>query len=618
MKPKGGADPIDTLAFTESLGLQTFRRNGRNAWSKDEDTLLLNTIERMHPNEYAAKEMDAVDVDWEAVALVFEGAREGKDCKRRWASSINPALRRGKWTKEEDELLLQLYQRYGSLWQQVAHEIKGRTEHQCLKRFLEVLDPALQNRLAPWTETEDIVLIRAVKQHGTKWKTVAGKFQGRPPLTCRNRWRNLANSVARGRASDIVLNEISQVVDGDLRAKLSELAEKRADTSDRKVKRQKKSNSLVLSPEDVAMSLDPEHLPLELKQEGSSLAHVRSSQYGTMGPEVEWKYGLATRNGESLANFGPLQKLLESGGAITSKELAHYLVECAARQNLEITVHQHIHHHHKPPGGTGATQNGQRADSGLSYRSRSEAQPTYEVEPETQFSRYQHFNYLPPLTETPKLNSSASSPATSSKGSTHHHHHHYHHHHHHDQNQGKDLSLEDDAATKESDLIKLLNEADGRKKLADENMSDAMTPLTQAVQMVAAAERSEPYKERDNEQYDDKMHLDHLDEEAEEGLDFFETMRNLNVATKSDRVVSKTGTKHQEMATAQPVSQHHPLHYFTSSVTPQPENPLDEEEEDIINSYGLFYNAYQRDAPMDQAALLDAPAPYGAIPFNPS
>lgn len=611
MKPKSGSNPIDTLAFTELLGLQTFRRTGRKAWKKDEDALLLQTIERMHPEEYAAREMDDVDVDWDTVAEVFEGTREGKECRRRWASSINPALRRGKWTKEEDELLLQLHRKYGPLWQQVAHDIKGRTEHQCLKRFLEVLDPALQNRLAPWTEAEDVVLIRAVKQHGTKWKTVAGRFQGRPPLTCRNRWRNLANSVARGRASEVVLNEMSQVVDGDLRAKLSELQEKRTESDDRRVKRQKTSSLQVLSPEDVMMSLDPEH-PTEVKVEDTGARHVTASNTTSQcgSRHEEWRFGLESRS-EQFASYAPLQKLLEAGGEISSKELAQCLVELGARHGIDITVHQHIHHHHAPvdkrarnTSGTGPSRNG-------NYQA---PQPVYEVEPETQFSRYQHFNYLPPLTETPKLNSLALSPATSSKGLTHHHHHHYHHHHHHDPNR-KEILLEDDAASKELDLIKLLNEAD-TKKLSEENM--AMTPLTQAVQMVAAAER-EPYDKMHVDTDKDKMHLDH-DEEAEEGLDFFETMRNLNVAAhkpKHQMAASQgpqAGTQSRQ-GVSQPVSQHHPLHYFTSSATPQPEK-LDEEEEDIINSYGLFYNAYQRDTPVE--SVLEAPALYGAIPFNPS
>lgn len=663
---KKGASPIDTLAFTESLGLQTFRRNARNAWSKEEDALLLQRMEQMYPEEYSQKTIISQDVDWDTIADVFDETRRGKDCRKRWTSSLDPSLRRGKWSEEEDKKLMELYKRHGALWQQVALEIKGRTEHQCLKRFLEVLDPAQRNRLAPWSESEDLTLVRAVKEHGTKWKTVAGRFVGRPPLTCRNRWRNLVNLVAKGRASNNVLKEMAQVVDGDLKDKINQLSIKRADDDGRQAKKRKRNarelglemsyriqSNLEMVPDTKYLSSDvngEEASGASQKVQSSSRSHfpLHESDIVTGTRDgIEWKYDVApNEKGDTLNNLEPLKRLLKNGGAIQSQELAQYLIEYAARFNLEITVHQHIHHHYTPPSDTMslANQKSHLADemgsrqqsSSLKFDKRAGSPPRfYNVEPETQINRYQHFNYLPPLTETPKLNSSASSPANSSKGSTHHHHYHHHHHHHHDQNRAKKLSLEDEAANKESDLLKLLNEADGRnhnhennkRSDDDNNKSNSMTPLTQAVQMVAAAEASGPFPENGGEVYDDKkMNSDHPDEDVEEGLDFFESMRTLNGVTRDDKSISQTIQPKREYniqhdrsrMSAQPVSQHHPLHYFTSSVTPQPEKVLDEEEEDIINSYGLFYNAYQRDTPMEQATALDVSAPYGAIPFNPS
>ncbi|SGZ49692.1 CIC11C00000000516 [Sungouiella intermedia] len=666
---KKGSIPIDTLAFTESLGLQTFRRNARNAWSKEEDALLLKRMEQMYPEQYARKTLTAQNVDWETVAEVFDDTRRGKDCRKRWTSSLDPSLRRGKWTDEEDRKLMELYNQYGPLWQQVALEIEGRTEHQCLKRFLEVLDPAQRNRLAPWSEAEEVKLIRLVKQHGTKWKTVAALFEGRPPLTIRNRWRNLVNQVARGRASAIILEEMSLVADGNLKSKINELAARRHDEDGRQSKKQKRGHmdggptKLQEILDDINMSLDTDHLRSNGNGEGqygnqSEEYHNRNEEFrrgqnsqdtlhtqfrpnnvAERRSHVEWKYGLAvTDNTGTLSNLDHLQKLIESGGSIQSQQLAQHLVAFAAQHNMEITVHQHVHHHYSPPNEGNRAENGpsgheRNAHSArvMAYKADRGSNPGqfYNVEPESQINRYQHFNYLPPLTETPKLNSSASSPASSSKGSTHHYHHYHHHHHHHEENR-KELTLEDEAATKESDLLKLLNEADGRnkvldddKKIMEESRSNSMTPLTQAVQMVAAAEAGEAFLDRNDGYEEKKRSFDYQDEEAEEGLDFFETMRNLNVVGRVEKPnshnMAKTGeSQHVSRMNTQPVSQHHPLHYFTSSVTPQPEKALDDEEEDLINSYGLFYNAYQKDTSMEQTTLLDAPTQYGAIPFNPS
>ena len=71
-----------------------------------------------------------------------------------------------------------------------------------------------------------------------------------------------------------------------------------------------------------------------------------------------------------------------------------------AKKTFEYHVHQHIHHHYA---------------SNTQQDTNSRTQPNrFNVEPEDQLSRFQHFNYLPPLIEVPKLNSSQSSPNNSS------------------------------------------------------------------------------------------------------------------------------------------------------------------------------------------------------------
>lgn len=125
-------------------------------------------------------------------------------------------------------------------------------------------------------------------------------------------------------------------------------------------------------------------------------------------------------------------------------------------------------------------------------------QSPYYLEPETQLTRYQHFNYLPPLTEVPKLNSSSSPPSTTKDANnpTHHHHHHD------NENENEKQDRKDPSNSKESDLIKLLNrynnettpelqERNKRAMVSTESTppgSNSLTPLTQAVEMAAAAE----------------------------------------------------------------------------------------------------------------------------------
>lgn len=69
---------------------------------------------------------------------------------------LRPHSSEGKWTPEEDELLVKAFEKFGSAWLKVAQEIKGRTDDQCAKRYVEVLDPKTKDRLKPWTEEEDL------------------------------------------------------------------------------------------------------------------------------------------------------------------------------------------------------------------------------------------------------------------------------------------------------------------------------------------------------------------------------------------------------------------------------------------------------------------------------
>lgn len=572
MTERKNVNPIDTLAITESLGLQTFRRGSRKAWTKEEDLKLIRRLYDLYPQQAAARTLNHSLVDWDKVAEVFDkDVRKGKDCKKRWTSSLDPTLRRGKWTPEEDAKLLELYLRHGAQWQQVASEIDGRTEHQCSKRYLEVLDPALRNRLKSWTTAEDLLLIRQVREHGTKWKTIAGAFDARPSLNCRNRWRNLLTAVARGRAEPAINDAMASVVGGDLDRKLQMTHEE--------------------DEEDDEMELD--HV-LHTRQDVPTLP-PRTNPMATVAPQkaVEWKWQFSGDH-----NGGPLRHLESSGGHISSRELVHYLVQYASAFNMKIAVHQHLHHHygsaesHTHSGSPAADSVGA---AGLSFsQTPSPMDPTgprtYNVEPESQSQRIQHFNYLPPLTEVPRLGSSASSPATSSKegasSSTHHHHHHHHHHHVHGE----------DPASKEGDLLRLLSKTDqaknpesrGLESRAQDPRADpdtnAMTPLTQAVQMVTAAES--------NGTLYGKRPAESTGEMPDKRIKTEDDLGHVFDPPPSRRV----------------------SHYSNHL-----DNLIDEEDEEMLQSYGLFYNSVPREPQSEppDSEFMDIGNPF-AFPFNPS
>jgi hypothetical protein len=54
--------------------------------------------------------------------------RSGKQCKERWCNHLNPAMKRGEWTIEEDILLLKSYKVIGNSWSKLSRKMSNRTE----------------------------------------------------------------------------------------------------------------------------------------------------------------------------------------------------------------------------------------------------------------------------------------------------------------------------------------------------------------------------------------------------------------------------------------------------------------------------------------------------------
>ncbi|KAF8559370.1 hypothetical protein OG21DRAFT_1503273 [Imleria badia] len=153
----------------------TERAVGR-PWTASEDQLLANAV-AVHGQ---------VD-NWKAVALSVPG-RTNKACRKRWLHSLSPNVKKTAWTREEDDLLLELYKIHSAKWAVIARNIPGRTDDACSKRYREALDPSLKKH--DWTADEDEKLIDAHNRLGGKWGRVGQELQ-RSGLGCRNRWRLL-------------------------------------------------------------------------------------------------------------------------------------------------------------------------------------------------------------------------------------------------------------------------------------------------------------------------------------------------------------------------------------------------------------------------------------------
>ncbi|KAJ5653598.1 hypothetical protein N7490_000601 [Penicillium lividum] len=162
----------------------------RRVWSRLEDEKLLSLVQNL--NDQRGKEGG----NWSEISRHLPG-RSNKDCRKRWFHSLDPALRKGRWSKEEDELLLAAYKRLGPAWKDIALLIEGRKDDQCAKRYNDILNPSARDRLKNWSAEEDQYLAAKVQELGHKWAAISAGLPGRPPLTCRNRWRRLSKELSR-------------------------------------------------------------------------------------------------------------------------------------------------------------------------------------------------------------------------------------------------------------------------------------------------------------------------------------------------------------------------------------------------------------------------------------
>ena len=47
-------------------------------------------------------------------------------CRRSWYNHLDPQIKRGPWTEEEDRLIIDMQHRMGIKWAEIADEIPGR------------------------------------------------------------------------------------------------------------------------------------------------------------------------------------------------------------------------------------------------------------------------------------------------------------------------------------------------------------------------------------------------------------------------------------------------------------------------------------------------------------
>ncbi|KAK1419169.1 hypothetical protein QVD17_28329 [Tagetes erecta] len=105
----------------------------RGAWSVDEDKLLIDHIQTHGQGQ------------WRSLPSKAGLLRCGKSCRLRWMNYLRPGIKRGNFTTEENDIIIQLRSAHGNRWSLIAAKLPGRTDNEIKNYWNAHLQKVVEN-----------------------------------------------------------------------------------------------------------------------------------------------------------------------------------------------------------------------------------------------------------------------------------------------------------------------------------------------------------------------------------------------------------------------------------------------------------------------------------------
>ncbi|XP_042503964.1 transcription factor MYB17-like isoform X2 [Macadamia integrifolia] len=123
---------------------------------------------------------------WRSLPKLAGLPRCGKSCRLRWTNYLRPDIKRGPFTLKEEKTIIQMHRMLGNRWAAIASKLPGRTDNEIknfwnthMKKRLSPMGLVLQSHGGSFVETIAKLAAPAMTRHMAQWESARLEAEAR-------------------------------------------------------------------------------------------------------------------------------------------------------------------------------------------------------------------------------------------------------------------------------------------------------------------------------------------------------------------------------------------------------------------------------------------------------